>query len=510
MTLKEKFILFAKSLKLTALSSPAVFVFIFLLGISQLFYSMFPLPYLLNWLFCSSAVLILSDRFKNVRNVKKYLLYLCISVFIIQLYCFALFTYNVYVEQACISLVWFYCFLAVLLYFSPFKDYHKEVKRRIIHILVSLCFFAAVYIFVYSTAFFIDNIFNLNLEYTDSYLFRAANAAASIIGMLVFSSCKKEEYGNSKLFILMFKDIIPRLLIPFFIFALTYIIKIILFFDKNDYFEFNNYYYIFTFIIFICFVMMQNFEDTKNKQKFLFIISAIIPVFASVFLIRYHIENYKTFINVFISFKRNFIYNSVLHKIIINLVISIYYFYCLAGRKIITRNISFAFAVILLVWFMPVIGCYNIGYLSCSKEIYKEKNNLTHFKEKKIPKDDINHYSYSKPSFRENIESVIDTAGYEKIILSIFLYSDNGENNVISYEDFEFYLSKDGKLFSVFNAETKKTEVFDIFSSVKNKMKEDKSFIEFETEVFLIIIENYSYSNWNNYVRLTFDIYIKK
>lgn len=513
MTFKENIVYAVKNIGHTAVESPAVFAFILLLTLSQLFYSMIPSAYVLNMLFCAAAVLLLSDRFKKLTGVRKYIAPFFILPFIAQVYGFIITTYNYRIEHASESMLYFFFLFALLLYFSPLRNYHKEVKKRIIHFLISLCFFAAAYVFIYSMAFFIDKIFNLDLQYFDSPLFRTANACASLLGMLVFSSYKeREESFNSKFFTLMFKDIIPNLLIPFFIFAFIFMIKIIAVKERSDYSEFQNYYYIFSFIIFICFIMMNNFAEIKKQRLFLFIFSAVIPLLNCILILRYNVPKYES--------AKVFFTRTELHEIIINIFISAYYFYCVIKKSGIKRSASFVLAAILSVYFMPIIGLNDVSYYSWNKEIQKEKNNITVFQEDKIRREGKfkNEYvSYSTEEFSRDIHKVIDTAEYKKILLRLRLEPRSYKNNEmksINYEEFEFALTDDRKSISVTNNKTKTVRTFDVYSPVKeSKENERKKDISFETEDLKLVITYCSYTFSNDeipYSRIDFDVYIKK
>ncbi|MGF7108689.1 hypothetical protein [Treponema pedis] len=516
----EYFKLIKESIKRT----PYIFAVIGILGLTQAFYRYIPEAFILNFILLFAIFFLLSETVSGLKKTQKIIIYFLLPFLIIGNHCLYLFTYREYIAELSVSLVIFFCCSGFILYFYVKENFLNEFKSRIIHILLSLLFFASSYGLIYTTAYFIDHIFNLKLEYYDSILYRFANSFSTIIGSVILSSYKKKnEYRNSHFFTLMFKKILPVLLIPVLSLAVIYFSKLIIW-ESYDFGFDNELYYIGVIIFFIILAMMQLCEDNKKLSKIIILTAAVLPLlFIAVFLKYRHnsIEYWRA-----PCFTSETAY--IIHEVMLNILISAYCFYLFFKKKKIDNMLIHLAFLVVIILYLPAFGYHNFSRYKnfYAIQIVKDKNKYEEFKtaykyykqryENRFTEEEYSEtfFVYPKCSYRENTNSeiILDVENFKFAFLGMYLDLSSEEKKVVSRYGYTFELDDTGKYLNV-TSDGGSSYKFDIYSALKPYEKKEAPETIFEEKEFKIQIIKYGFterrSNYlNNY--LTCDVFFKK
>ena len=529
----------AVNIKTAAVTSPGAFVLIALLGLTQLLYAHIPCAIDLNILFCFSIIFTASEFVKQAARKRKLVICILIALFIGAVYAFKLLTYSKRISLASTSLCVLYCWTALIVFFSPKQNYIIEFKLRFIHILVSLLFFAALYAAVFISVFFINAIFNLALDFEDSVVFRIANSSASVTGSLVFMSYKtKTERLHSKLFTLMFRDILSFLLPILCALGLVYMAKFIIFPASGDRLGLDEWYYLIYAALILCILMMQNFDSVHKRARLISFVLALAPLLFIAASMRVRALNTDRWFSPGFTRKNE----RFIHEIILNAVLSLFFMYAVFRDKKITIKLNAAIAAAGFVLFFPVIGYHNYNaYKKLEPEsLKKERNNLEQFmykKKKSTEPAKISIYQRYTADFSplKNVDSIIDTAAYSHILFGIELSIDLDPNHrlpvqyekrtqEITYKNYNFRIAGDGKTLHILNSATGERNAIDVYEKAKTdyetkRTQKDlpdhekvqlptKPVFEFENEDIKLYISMYHYRE-DDYAKLRFNVYVK-
>lgn len=498
--------------------------FIVLVGISQLFYPHIPNALYLNYLFVFSGVLLTAERIQCMRIKRKSVIVLLQISFIILVYTVQLLTLSTFTETICISLIYLYCTGAGIAFFST-KDFTAECKQRLVHIFVALLFFAAVYSVLYSIVFLLDAIFNLDISFTDSIIFRIANAAATATGLAVLACYRSKPVVHSKFFVLMFKTLLPVLLLPFGVLCLIYLIKYLMVPSATDYHGLDLYYLI-AGLFLIAILMIQYFETRKTTVRILLGFLTVAPLLFIVIVVQARQITSGSWIKIGFSHKKEMLF----HEVAVNAILSFYFLYALWKDKKITRHLRIPAALIALLLFFPVFGFYHAAYFKPEEPI-KQRNDLAAFilaKNRPHRQSEYWFYCYDGDRYTESetIYQVIDTKGYSHILLDIRLRLDHIPTVFIPsmakavYDRFSFSLDREGKYVIITDTETNTAEKLDFYTRIKadsladkseertKSTKKEKSFI-FENQAMKITVRQASYDEERS-ASIWFHVYIKE
>ncbi|MGI5173102.1 hypothetical protein H0R92_05820 [Treponema sp. OMZ 840] len=539
MNAKTKIQELALNIKTAALTSPGAFVLIALLGLNQLFYAHIPCAIDLNIVFAFSIVFTASDFVKNAGKKQKIIIYSLLTLCIAAFYTLELFTYSEKLFRANSSLMILYCWIAAIVFFSPKQNYIIEFKLRFIHILVSFLFFAALYAAVFISVFFVNAIFNLDLDFVDSVIFRIANSSASVTAGIVFMSYKtKTERLHSKLFTLMFRDILSLLLPVLCVLGLIYVAKFIIFPESGDDEGLGGWYYVIFAALILCVLMMHNFDSTRLRARLISCALALAPLLFIAAALRVRqadIDTNRWFSPGFTKKDQSFV-----HEIIVNAVLSLFFIYTVFRDKKITIKLNAAIAAIALVLFFPVIGYDNYNAYKNLEPgfLIKTRNELEYFlyaKRASPSPRKISLYQTYTSSFSpfENVDYIIDTTGYTDILLGVTLRAELNSKPQeptkpqktpfeITYKDYSFRIGDDGKVLYILNAATGEQSAIDVYERAKadddreraeENLDEDKktpadSVFVFENADIKMYIIRYTYYE-DDYARIEFNAYIK-
>jgi len=526
MTFKERMSEIMQSIRAAAVSSPAVFFFISAAGISQLFYKYIPNAIHLNVLFSFSVVLLCNDRIKAATARTKLMIFCGQIAVLTAMYFTGLFTLNKNVELAYISLICLYCICAFIFFF-PTKDFLTEFKLRFIHFLVSLLFFGAVYCVLLVIIFFINAIFDLDIVFTESIIFRITNATATIIALTVFAVYRSKPLIHSKFFTLMFQKLLPVLLVPLSILGLIYLIKYARFPYSTEGIPFPLYYLVLGSIV-ICLLMIQHFKDRQGIVRLMLGLLGIASLLFIVALLRDRAINAWKYGGIGFSVSDK----PPLHEIAINSLLAMYFFYAALSGKNITANIRTLMAVIAVILFLPVIGFYNYAYFK-QENIIKPRSAFTEFileRNRKNTNDSDNtpHFEYFSQYYPlenqppENVERIIETTKYDTVLVKVDLDLDLDAIPAPSiprdarcrYRSFLFSMTPDGKSVKISDESDGQIVMLDFYTRIKTdstKFTDSSHDIPFiyEDKKMKIIVRYASYSETKS-ARITFDAYIKK
>ncbi|WP_428770191.1 hypothetical protein V1L52_12845 [Treponema sp. HNW] len=538
MNAKTKIREFALNIKTSARTSPGAFVLIALLGLTQLLYAHIPCAIDLNILFAFSIIFTASDFVKNAGQKRKLIIYILIAVFIGTLYVFRLFTYSEKTDLANSSLMILYCWVAAVFFFSPEQNYITEFKLRFIHVLVSLLFFAALYASVFISVFFINAIFNLDLDFVDSVIFRIANSSASVTGSIVFISYKtKTERLHSKLFTLMFRDILSLLLPVLCALGLVYLAKFIILPASGERLGLDEWYYLIYAALILCVLMMENFTGVQKRARLVSFALALAPILFIAASIRVRAVNTDSWLSPGFT-KQD---ESFIHEIILNAVLCLFFIYAVFKDKKITIKLNAAIAAAALVLFFPVIGYHNYSaYKKLDpKSLTNDRNALERFiyAKKAVPEPQkirIYHGYESSFSPLENVDHIIDTTDYAHVLLGVTLAADfdikqpgpvqsEKKPSEMTYKNRNFRIAEEGKLLYIENKLTGEQSAIDVYGRVKadtDKEKAEKDFPDdkktqvepvftFENADLKLYIRSYLYRE-DDYAEIKFNAYIKK
>ena len=538
MNAKTKIKEFAVNIKTAAVTSPGAFVLIALLGLTQLLYAHIPCAIDLNILFAFSIIFTASDFVKKAGQKQKLIIYILVAAFIGTLYAFKLFTHSAKVALASESIGILYYWIAVIVFFSPEQNYITEFKWRFIHILVSLLFFAALYAGVFISVFFINAIFNLDLDFVDSVIFRIANSSASITGSIVFISYKtKTERLHSKLFTLMFRDIFSFLLPILCVLGLVYIAKFIIFPASGEREGLDEWYYLIYAALILCVLMIGNFDSVHKRASLISFALALAPLLFIAASIRVRAVNTdRWFSPGFTGKDERFI-----HEIVLNAVLCLFFMYAVFRDKKITIKLNAAIAAAGLVLFFPVIGYRNYSAYKKldSESLKKERNAFEQFMyEKKKPAEPqkISFYQTYTSTFSplENVGNIIDTNAYSELLFDVSLTADFNIKQrgpvqpeikpfEITYKNYNFRIAEEGKLLYILNTLTGEQSAIDVYERAKadedretaeRELPKDKrtpadSVFVFENTGIKIYIRSYHYRE-DDYATVNFNAYIKR
>ena len=524
MTFKERINEIMQSIRIAAISSPSVFFFVLAAGISQLFYKYIPNAMHLNFLFSFSVVLLCNDRIKAATARTKLMIFCGQIAVLTAMYFTGLFTLNKNVELAYISLICLYCICAFIFFF-PTKDFLTEFKLRFIHFLVSLLFFGAVYCVLLVIIFFINAIFDLDIVFTESIIFRITNATATIIALTVFAVYRTKPLVHSKFFSLMFQKLLPVLLVPLGILGLIYLIKYARFPYSTEGISFPLYYLAVGSIV-LCLLMIQHFKDRQGIVRLMLGLLGIASLLFIVALLRDRAINAWKYGGIGFSVSDK----PPLHEIGINSLLAVYFFYAALSGKNITANIRTVMAVIAVILFLPVIGFYNYAYFK-QENIIKPRSAFTEFileRNRKNTNDSDNtpHFEYFSQYYSlenqppENVERIIETTKYDAVLVEIDLDLDAIPAPSIPrdarcrYRSFLFSMTPDGKSVKISDESDGQIVMLDFYTRIKTDSTKaekvsDKTPFIYEDQKMKIIVRHAFYSE-NRSARITFDAYIKK
>ena len=519
MTFKERMSEIMQSIRAAAVSSPAVFFFVLAAGISQLFYKYIPNAIHLNFLFSFSAVFLCNDKIKVAAVRTKVIIFCCQIAALAAMYLTGLLTLNKNIGLVYLSLIYLYCICAFIFFF-PAEDFLKEFKLRFIHVLVSLLFFGAVYCTLFVTVSLINAIFNLNIVFTESIIFRITNAAATVTALTVFAVYHSKPLVHSKFFTLMFQKLLPILLLPLGILGLVYLAKYALLPRSTEVMYFPLYYLVLGTIV-LCLLMIQHFTDRQNIVRLMLgILGTASLLFIAALLHERTITARSYRIGFSVSDKLP------LHEIAINGLLALYFFVAVFSRKNITAKLRTVTAIITIILFFPVIGFYNYAYFE-KENITRPRNDLAEF----IHERNRNSDSVPRPEYLyryyplenqppENIDRIIETTEYEAVLVKVDLNLDAipaisiPRNARCRYRAFLFSMTPDGKSLKISDETDGQIVMLDFYTRLKTdsaeseKISDETPFI-YEDRKIKIIIKYASYYE-NRSARVTFDAYIKK
>ena len=208
--------------------------------------------------------------------------------------------------------------------------------------------------------------------------------------------------------------------------------------------------------------------------------------------------------------------SSSIHYLLIYLLIATYFLAVLLKTKGITYLASYVIALIILIYFIPVIGLVNYTKFINKKDSIMSKNNITAHQERKerwnkSQKKEQESLYYNAPDSSENVRWVIKNENYSDILvdvdIGIYQNSESSKDNYFIYKNYEFMLSKDGKKLIVKNTTKDLMEEFDLYTTTKNNKNK---LIEFNTANFRIIISRYSLNEYNKSVNFNTYFYNDK
>lgn len=509
------------AVRAAAVNAPAVFIFVVAAGISQLFYKYIPNAIQLNILFSFSVILLCSDGIKTVSARMKTAVFCLQLSGIAAVYFVNLFTLNRNIEHGCISLIYLYC-IGSLIVFFPQQDFLKEFKLRFIHLLVSLLFFAAIYLTLFITVSLINAIFSLDIVFTESMIFRITNAAATVTALMVFALYRSKPLVHSKFFTLMFEKLLPVLLPPLGVLGLIYMTKYALFPHSTDT-EGLSWYYPVIALIVLCLFMIRHFESRRIMVRLLLGILGIAALIFIADLLQYRALNSSRW--AYVGFTRSD--TSPAYEIAVNSLLALYFFFAVFRVQNMTALFRKAAALITLILFLPGAGFYTYSHFE-TKDALKARTDLAAFilkqQENKdtLPKPEYFYYSYAADD--ERIDGtgarVIDTAHYSAVLLGVVLELRTLPASFIPsdakcrYRQFLFALAHDGKSVMITDTETEEKETLDFYTQIKaddseiSTKKESRTFV-YENKSLKMIIQSASYHE-NRNASIRFDVYIKK
>ena len=517
-----------QSIRAAAVSSPSVFFFVLAAGISQLFYKYIPNAIHLNFLFSFSVVLLCNDKIKAATARTKLTIFCGQIAVLTAMYLTGLLTLNKNIDLVYLSLIYLYCICAFIFFF-PAEDFLKEFKLRFIHFLVSLLFFGAVYCVLLVIIFFINAIFDLDIVFTESIIFRITNATATIITLTVFAVYRTKPLVHSKFFSLMFQKLLPVLLVPLGILGLIYLIKYARFPYSTEGISFPLYYLAVGSIV-LCLLMIQHFKDRQGIVRLMLGLLGIASLLFIVALLRDRAINAWNYGGIGFSVSDK----PPLHEIGINSLLAVYFFYAALSGKNITANIRTVMAVIAVILFLPVIGFYNYAYFK-QENIIKPRSAFTEFileRNRKNTNDSDNtpHFEYFSQYYSlenqppENVERIIETTKYDTVLVKVDLDLDLDLDAIPApsiprdarcrYRSFLFSMTPDGKSVKISDESDGQIVMLDFYTRIKTDSTKaekvsDKTPFIYEDQKMKIIVRHAFYSE-NQSARITFDAYIKK
>ena len=465
---------------------------LFLAGII-FFYQDVPESFMPIILLASTIIFFLSDYVTSLSNVKKWIITVLTYIFIFLLYYFFISTYNSLVEQSAVSLMYLYLFFSINLYLSSSKNYVLEMKSKLIHVLVSFAIFVAMYLCLYFSIFFIYTILSkpFSFFYSDSYASRIINSITTIVFFSILSIYKgRENYTSSKFFIFVFSRLVPVMLIFFLSLAIIYFSKLIIMYDPDmNFIDFNYTAPILAFLIFLSLIMVQITDQVKKMLKVLFVLTIITSLMMAIFYLRY----------------AKLIYN--IHYLLIYLLIASYFLITLLKTKGITYLASYVISLIILVYFIPVIGQINYEKFISEEDRSMSKNNMIAYQERKEKKSNKKEASesfyYHAPDSSKKVRLIIKNENYSDILIDVCVRSKDYEDEHFTYKNYEFSLSKDGKKIIIKNMDKDSIEEFDLYTVARNKKKDE--IIEFDNPNFKLILSSYTFNEYNKSVN--FNVY---
>ncbi|NLM06892.1 MAG: hypothetical protein GX219_08285 [Tissierellia bacterium] len=184
----------------------AVLVFILLLSVSQLLYEYIPMAFYLNIMLVAASI-----HMYNFRSSGKKMEVLIGPVALLAgIYLILIFANNAFIVECGRSLIKLWISLEIIGYFFLTEDFREEFLQRLSRFFLALFYFLVMYGIIYLIVFLINQVFMLEIPY-DGLIFRIANAVADFVGLAILFTYEKEEIAFSNLFVLMFRDILPKL-----------------------------------------------------------------------------------------------------------------------------------------------------------------------------------------------------------------------------------------------------------------------------------------------------------
>lgn len=516
----------------TIKKSPYIFAVIAVLGITQAFFVFIPDAFMLNWCLLFFLILLKAETFECAASRTKYIVYTAVPILIIINLIVHLFTDLSYVQDITVSCVILFCCCSFALFFKANENFVNELKTRIIHLLVSILFFAAVYAVVYLIAYLIDHIFNLKLEYYDSPLYRFANSVSSITGATVFASYKKKtEYRHSKFFNLMFQKLLSPLLVPLLVLAGIYFTKNI-FAVENNLYSVTNIYYLFVGVFFIILAMFQINTDEPvpfKLTRLITLLAAMIPLLFSVFLI-----TYRTSHVLYIGFTDS--NTPLIHELLVNGLVSAYCFYLFFSKKKINNRLVHLALAVSLILYLPAIGYFNFSSYHTSKEIRQpvKKTAFADFKEQRADRarryahrfQELKYFSVSPTchykntkymQYNLNTENIRSAALGASIEWYRYPSQSRRSNMPLQYAGYEFSFDDEGRKMLVRTPAGKEFR-YELYSALKqyDNMKSSQiPEIKFDESEFTVYVQWYRLryaadSGSTDNASLEFDFFIKK
>lgn len=520
MNAKETLSGIVQRIQAAGMSSPAVFIFISAAGISQLFYKYISNAIQLNVLFSFSAVWLCNDKIKAASPRAKAVFFCSQIAVLAAVYLTGLFTFSEQLESICFSLIYLYCIGAVIAFF-PAADFLKECKLRFVHILVALLFFAAVYCALFIAVLFINAIFNLTIDFSESIIFRITNATAMVTALTVFAAYRSKPLVHSKFFAVMFQKLLPMLLVPIGVLGLVYLTKYVFFPCSTESIAFPLYYLVLSGIV-LCLLMMQHFEDRSMLVRLMLVLLGIASLLFIAAMLRERVTNTRHYGRI------GFTHDDFLplHEIAVNGLLALYFFAAAFSGKNITARFRTVAAVITLILFFPIIGFYNYVHFKSGYTV-KLRNASEEFSLKRerengaVPRSEHLYQSY--PSVHESSDTadyIIDTTGYSAVLLGVDLRLDAIPAESIPqqaqcrYKQFLFSIEPDGKFLKITDETAGQMILIDFYTRIKadsaasDTASENQPFI-YEDQKVKIIIGDASYAE-EKYARIAFDAYIKR
>ena len=205
--------------------------------------------------------------------------------------------------------------------------------------------------------------------------------------------------------------------------------------------------------------------------------------------------------------------SSSIHYLLIYLLLASYFLVALLKTKGITYLASYIISLIILIYFIPIIGQLNYKYfMHANNSMYK--NNINLYQENKTrlnapQQEDLESFYYYAPSPNKNVRWIIKNEHYSDILIdvSIGIHKNNKypKDNHFAYKNYEFGLSEDGKKLIVKNAVKSLNEEFDLYNT--KKTKKENEIIEFDNQYFKLILSRYSFDKYSKNITLNIYFY---
>ncbi len=359
--------------------------------------------------------------------------------------------------------------------------------------LVAFTYFAVVYGIIYLIAFFVNNIFNLNL-FANSYLHHFAFALALLIGMLVLFSLKYEEsLHGGPFFTTLFGKLIPKLSLLAGVLATIYLGQMLFGFRPDMQFFYSYYPYIIFF--YVAFVLSFHANVEHKERNKLLLIFCVLTALTMAFIVKRQVTIPSQQI-------------SSIYSLIVNALFFAYNIYLLKTSKPIGTALTKLVLAIALVVCMPVVGFFSykefvtytgpkeqlVAHYDMAEIISKkdERNNLDRFARKGDAR--------TAQAEGEGPNAVFFDSSREPSSLSV-----EGKANVYMQEQLEIgknhqygnilvQFSADGKVLELYENGTRAVTV-PLYEQVKEQQEQKKKSVPIvvETEKVKLYVVQYQY-----------------